>query len=162
MICKYRLALIGLPFHTMNMSLRHRCLKFFFMVLEFELRALHLLGRYSITWVTSLALFALVIFQIGSYFILGGGLDCDPPIYASQVSGMTGTHHHTWLFIGWRGVLWTFCLGWPGTMILLISTSQVDFQAWGTTPSKVLNFDVLQYIYVFVFAHTFGVMSNIS
>jgi hypothetical protein len=37
----------------------------FLMVLECELRALHLLGRYSTTGATLPALFALVIFQIG-------------------------------------------------------------------------------------------------
>jgi hypothetical protein len=23
-----------------------------------------------------------------------------PPLYASHITGMTGTHHHAWLFIG--------------------------------------------------------------
>jgi hypothetical protein len=30
---------------------------------------------------------------------------------------------HTQLFIGWYGVSWTFCLGWPEIMILSVTTS---------------------------------------
>jgi hypothetical protein len=45
-------------------------------------------------------LFALVIFLIGSHFMpVPAGL-WEPPIYASQVAGMTGVHHHTQFFIG--------------------------------------------------------------
>jgi hypothetical protein len=39
---------------------------FFFTVLEFELRALHLLNRHSATYIMPPAFFALLIFQIGS------------------------------------------------------------------------------------------------
>jgi hypothetical protein len=37
---------------------------------------------------------------------------------------MTDAHHHAWLS-HWDGVLLAFCTGWPQTMILLISASQV-------------------------------------
>jgi hypothetical protein len=37
---------------------------------------------------------------------------------------MPGTHNHT-SFIGWDGILLTFCPGWPQTSTWLISTSQV-------------------------------------
>jgi hypothetical protein len=68
---------------------------------------------------------ALVIVQTGSHASAQFDLDHDSPIYAFQVAGMTSTCHHTQLFIGWYEVSLTFCLGWPQTMILIISTSQV-------------------------------------
>jgi hypothetical protein len=43
-----------------------------------------------------------------------------------SVTGMTGTCHYAQLFSAEMGVLQTiFCLGWPGTMILLTSACQV-------------------------------------
>jgi hypothetical protein len=44
------------------------------------------------------ALFALVIFGIGSHFFLG---QCGPrsPIYVSQAVEMTGVHHHAQIFV---------------------------------------------------------------
>jgi hypothetical protein len=42
----------------------------------------------------TLAIFALVIFQIGSCIFDLGSLGCDLPIY---IAGMTGTYHHAWL-----------------------------------------------------------------
>jgi hypothetical protein len=41
------------------------------------------------------------------------------------VAGMTGAHHHAWLFSIDMGFQLLFCLGWPWTTILLISASQV-------------------------------------
>jgi hypothetical protein len=38
---------------------------------------------------------------------------------------MAGMHHSTQHFIGWDEISWTFCPGWPWTVILLISTSWV-------------------------------------
>jgi hypothetical protein len=46
------------------------------------------------------------------------------PVLASHVARMTGMYHCVQLLVE-MGVSWTFCLGWPQTMILLISTSQV-------------------------------------
>jgi hypothetical protein len=43
------------------------------------------------------ALFDFVIFLIGSYVFVQAHLDCNPPIYASCVAGMTGSYHHTQL-----------------------------------------------------------------
>jgi hypothetical protein len=45
----------------------------------------------------SLALFVLVIFQIGSFVVTQAGLDHDLSIYASCVVGMTDMHHHAQL-----------------------------------------------------------------
>jgi hypothetical protein len=52
------------------------------------------------TWVSSLVLFSLVIFEIGFHFMLGWP-GPNPPVYASLISGVTGTCHHIQLFIGW-------------------------------------------------------------
>jgi hypothetical protein len=38
-------------------------------------------------------------------------------------SWMKDAYHHAQLFIDWDGVSWSFCLGWPQTMILLIIAS---------------------------------------
>jgi hypothetical protein len=59
--------------------------------------------------------FALVIFQGRIFhFYLGPPSDFDPPIYGLPCSWQD---NHTWLL--------TFCLGWPRTVILPISESQV-------------------------------------
>jgi hypothetical protein len=42
------------------------------MVLGFEFRALSILGKYSTSWVTSSALFALVIFQVSFHISAPG------------------------------------------------------------------------------------------
>jgi hypothetical protein len=42
---------------------------------------------------TPLALFILVIFEVGFHIFAWEGLDCDTLIYASWVPGMTGMHH---------------------------------------------------------------------
>jgi hypothetical protein len=72
--------------------------------------------------------FALVIFEIGSCFMPQPTWDLDPPIYAFHIAGVTGgvptTSSFYWL--RWGGVLWMFCLGWPQTLIILISASQVS------------------------------------
>jgi hypothetical protein len=70
------------------------------MVLGVELRAFHLLDRCSTTSTMPLALFSLVIFEIGSHFYAQEGLDCDLPIYASYIARLTGMCHHAQLFIG--------------------------------------------------------------
>jgi hypothetical protein len=52
-------------------------------------------------------------------------MDCDPPICASLCSSDDKCipPHPT---IGWDGIPWTFCLGWPQDAILLMSTSCVQ------------------------------------
>jgi hypothetical protein len=45
-------------------------------------------------------LFALGICWIGSHIYALASLDCNPPIYASCVFGMTGMHHHIQFIIG--------------------------------------------------------------
>jgi hypothetical protein len=65
--------------------------------------------------------FALVIFWIGSCFYAQVGLDPKLSTLGFLLIGMTGLEHHTQLFIG----LLTVCLGWPRTVVFLISASQV-------------------------------------
>jgi hypothetical protein len=59
---------------------------FFLVVLEFELRTSHLLGRLSTTAATPSAPFVLVILQIGSCFFAQAGLDYVPPILSFLLS----------------------------------------------------------------------------
>jgi hypothetical protein len=69
--------------------------RLFLEVLGFELKASHLL--------LPLEPFhqpALGIFQIGSHTYAWAGLEHNPPINTSCVTGMTSTCHHTQLFIG--------------------------------------------------------------
>jgi hypothetical protein len=46
-----------------------------------------------------LVLLGLVIFQVGSCLRDLAGLNCNPSVYASQVAGMTGVHHHTQILL---------------------------------------------------------------
>jgi hypothetical protein len=71
------------------------------------------------------ALFAFIIFQIGSHIYVLASLDCDPPTYASL---------HVWddrsvplhPAIDLDRVSWcTFCLAWAQIEILLLSAFQV-------------------------------------
>jgi hypothetical protein len=57
-------------------------------------------------------------------FFPGLALVYDPPSYAYNIAGTTDVYHHTWLFL-LRWSLLTFCLGWPQTIIVLVSASQV-------------------------------------
>jgi hypothetical protein len=69
-------------------------------------------------------LFALVILELGSRFLLRPSWTVILLFYASW---------HSWddrllpLYpvIGWDGISWALCLGWPQTTILLISVSQI-------------------------------------
>jgi hypothetical protein len=65
-------------------------------------------------------LFAFVTFGIGSCVFPWTSLDCDPPSCASLCS-LDDTCMLSYPAISWDGVLLTFCLGWPQTVILLIS-----------------------------------------
>jgi hypothetical protein len=84
------------------------CISQFFFgggVLGFELRDLIFLGKPP-------ALFALVIFQIGSHVYTQAVLDCSPPLYASCGAGITGSFLYTQLlfemglqnFSAWSGL----------------------------------------------------------
>jgi hypothetical protein len=66
-----------------------------------------------------------VIFWIVSCIYAQACLDCDLPIYASHVAGMTGMYHHTQLLLIKMESHKLFCLGWPWTVILSFSTSHV-------------------------------------
>jgi hypothetical protein len=95
-----------------------------FVLLGMKPRALNVLGKalYHLTYTP--ALFTLVIFGIGSPVYAQMGLDHDPPIYASGVVVMTGTCHHIQLLLVEMEYL-NILLGWPQTMILLITASRV-------------------------------------
>jgi hypothetical protein len=60
----------------------------------------------------ALVLLALVIFEIGSHFMLKPTWTPILLFMFPQVSGMTDTCYHIPPF-GWDQVLLTFCLGWP-------------------------------------------------
>jgi hypothetical protein len=68
--------------------------------------------------------FALVIIWVRSCFLVWANLDHDPLIYASHCS-WNDRQSPLYLAIGWDRVSWTICPGWPWTVILLISASQV-------------------------------------
>jgi hypothetical protein len=85
--------LISAPQVARITGVSHWCLaNFFLVVLEFELRALFLVGRYPITWAMSSALFAL-IFWMGSYDYAGASLDLKPSISTSLIAAMTSMCH---------------------------------------------------------------------
>jgi hypothetical protein len=88
-----------------------------FVYFVFGTQGIALARQMLYTWTTPPTLFASGIFQIGSNIYAQAGLDCDPPIFASHIAGITGTHHHTQLFSGWDGV--------SLILPLLISASQV-------------------------------------
>jgi hypothetical protein len=66
----------------------------FFMVIGFELRVLHLLGRCFTTWATLSVLFALGIFQVESHVYAQSSLDYHPSISTSYVAGMAIRWHY--------------------------------------------------------------------
>jgi hypothetical protein len=80
--------------------MRDRDICFFFSlffllaVLGFEFRSSHLPPAMLP------AIFALVIFEIGSPAYAQGSLDHNPPVYVPCGTKMTSTHHHTQIFIG--------------------------------------------------------------
>jgi hypothetical protein len=114
--------------------------KFILSVLGIEFRVWGLLDTCFTTWATSLALFALVIFHIGSHaFYLGS-----PP---NEIPPTSGEDACTWdyqswplyqitRFVCWDKLLLSFCPGWPHILILPICAFQVSriigmiHQAW--------------------------------
>jgi hypothetical protein len=94
----------------------------FFYLLGVVLRTFHLTERYSTTWVTPLAPFALVIIFEG--LTLWPGQTTILLFVLAYVTGMTDTHQPCPV-IGKNGLLRTFCQGWPWIEIIPISTTQV-------------------------------------
>jgi hypothetical protein len=77
--------------------------------------------------------FCLVIFYAWE------NLDCDPPCYTSHVAGITDLPNHAQLLFVEMGDSWTFCLGWPWTVILPNSFFQVA-RIIGMSPYLALSF----------------------
>jgi hypothetical protein len=128
MLCKYFLLLNNLPFHFCSFwkakfLILMKCsinfyptmdhafcflLEFYSAVWGFELRASHLLGMHSTTWIMPPVLFCFVIFRIESLVFAQADLDSVPSISTSHITGKRGTYHHTQL-ISWDGASQTFC-----------------------------------------------------
>jgi hypothetical protein len=83
-------------------------------------------------WALPQALFALVVLEIGSFFLPRQTwtlilLLCT---FCSSCDDRTIPQYPV---IGWEGVLPTFCLGWPWAVFLPISASKLlRLQAWAT------------------------------
>jgi hypothetical protein len=69
-----------------------------FGVFVFELRALHLLGHFSMAWATSPMCFALVILEIASCFLSRLAWISYSYFKLCAVAGMTEVCHHAQLF----------------------------------------------------------------
>jgi hypothetical protein len=118
------------PRSTTARSKRDSVLSFFLCVcgMGFELKALSLQSSHSTAWATPPALFAPVILEIGSDFCPGQPGPQTSYFTLPTIAGVMGTCHHAQLPSlfpwGW-GSPKLFCLGWPGTVILPMSASQV-------------------------------------
>jgi hypothetical protein len=90
-------------------------------VLGLEPRASFLLDRLYTTWDTLSALYALGIFWTGTQVYARTNLDSNAPSYLRSLQSRDDRYEtlHP-AFIGWDGVLLTFCPGWPQSI-----TSQV-------------------------------------
>jgi hypothetical protein len=90
--------------------------------------------------------FVILVVWIGPHIYYQASLDCNPPINTSHVAGMTGTCHHTQLFIGWGGVSLTFP---PDCLLtcwfsLFLPLEQLGLQAWATASSLSCSFRELK------------------
>jgi hypothetical protein len=88
----------------------------FFLVLEFDLRAWLLLGRYSTTWAISPALFAFSYFQVGFHtFCPRLALDFKISTSSLHLAPVIGVYHHAWLVLRNKIAL-TVCSSWLPTL----------------------------------------------
>jgi hypothetical protein len=78
-----------------------------------EFRATCFLCRCFTIWTTLTAPFALGIFQTASHINAWTGMDHDPGIYASHITGKTGAGHHVQLLFVEMESCNFFCPGWP-------------------------------------------------
>jgi hypothetical protein len=113
----------------------------FLALCRFELRALFLLGKHSTTWVTTLSLFVLGIFQIGPHIYAWVSMYYDLTVYTSNIAWMIGRHHHAWLFICWM----KSCkiLTWDGLQSPSFWAQPLEYlglRAWATTVSHIIGF----------------------
>jgi hypothetical protein len=92
---------------------------FYFEGTAFELKVSCLLSRYSIAWATPSALFCCGSFWDRVSLYVWASLNHDSSI------SWDDRHAPLCQFFGWDGVWQTFCLVWPGTMILPISASVI-------------------------------------
>jgi hypothetical protein len=70
------------------------------------------------------ALFVLIIFEIGYYFLPGACLNTIILFMLPAIAGMTGVCHHAQIFLLRWSFMSFFGSSWPGIMILLISASE--------------------------------------
>jgi hypothetical protein len=85
----------------------------------------NLLSKLSTPWATPPSFICFHYISAScSWFSLGLISDHDPTNYGLLCHWDHRSHHHTH-FIGWHWHLLTYCSGWPGTVILPISPSQV-------------------------------------
>jgi hypothetical protein len=112
---------------------------FFFAILEFELKALHLLGRHSTTWAMSPALFCFSYFSESCFY-------CQPGLQSSYtvscIAGMTCTHYHAQLFICWDDDL-TKALPGLALSSQSLPPEQLGLQMWVTAPGLLVIFEVI-------------------
>jgi hypothetical protein len=87
-----------------------RCVSLSFLViLEFELRAWHWLGRHSTAWATPPALSVLVVLEIGPHFLHGPAWTMILLFTFPTVAGMTCMCQHALLFLlRWGGLMSLF------------------------------------------------------
>jgi hypothetical protein len=106
-------------------------------VLGFELRALCLQGKNSTFWVTPLALFVLVILEIGSHFLPTLSWTTNFLFYTSHfmlptVAGMTGVCHCAQLLVEMGSCELLFWAGLKPQFSWFQPPKNLGLQAWST------------------------------
>jgi hypothetical protein len=109
----------------MGYLILHFCflLLFLVVVLGFEHKALHLLGRYSMTWAMLPAPLLCLFWRQGLTFCPGQPGPWSPYFILPTIAGMRVTCLHTQPISTEMGSCEHFLLDWPGTAVLPISPS---------------------------------------